>query len=122
MIAAFGGVLYNGDVIDLFCGENIMYIVSSQKIQAQFGEIADRVKSHEPVVITQSGRPTMMLVNYDEGMAAMRQYHANQFCAFLNERARHTPPASYEELAEISRLIEEEREAIYQENLKQNAQ
>lgn len=98
-----------------------MHIVSSQKVQAKFGEIADIVKRREPVVITQYGRPTMMLVAYDDGMEAMRQYHANQLVAFLHERAKNAQPMSDEEMAEISRMIEEEREAVYQENLKKNA-
>lgn len=99
-----------------------MHIVSSQKVQAKFGEIADIVKRREPVVITQYGRPTMMLVAYDDGMAMLEQNTREQALDFLSKRAKNAQPMSDEEMAEISRMIEEEREAVYQENLKKNAQ
>lgn len=99
-----------------------MLTVSSQRFQTKFGEISDIVKTREPVIITQYGRPTMMLISYNDDIAeVLRQYHAKKFVAFLEEQAKAHPPATDEELAEINRLIDEEREIIYQEKLKNNA-
>ena len=98
-----------------------MLTVTSQRLQTKFGEISDIVKSREPVVITQYGRPTMLLVSYDDGIEALRQYHAKKLVDFLNERAKESPLATDAEIDEISRLIEEEREANYQEKLKKYA-
>lgn len=100
-----------------------MLTVTSQHLQAQFGEICNVIKSHEPVIVTQSGKPTMMILSYDEGIEALRQYRAKQFVAWLDERAKNCPDPepSEEEMAQLSRIIEEEREAVYQENLKKNA-
>lgn len=99
-----------------------MLTVSSQHLQTKFGEISDIVKSREPVIITQYNRPTMMLIPYNDDLAeVIRQYHAKKFVAFLNEQAKKSPPTTDEELAEINRLIDEEREIVYQEKLKNNA-
>lgn len=99
-----------------------MLTVSSQRLQSKFGEISDIVKSREPVLITQYGRPTMMLISYNDDIAELiRQYHAKKLITFLDEQAKISPKDTDEELAEISRLIEEEREIIYQEKLKSNA-
>lgn len=99
-----------------------MLTVSSQHLQTKFGEISDIVKSREPVIITQYNRPTMMLIPYNDDLAeVIRQYHAKKFVAFLNEQAEAHPPTTDEELAEINRLIDEEREIVYQEKLKNNA-
>lgn len=97
-----------------------MITVTSQRVQTKFGEISDIVKSREPVVITQYGRPTMMLISYEDGMEILRQYKAQQFVSWLDERAKNStePALTEEEEAELYRMIEEEREAVYQENLK----
>lgn len=99
-----------------------MLTISSQHLQTKFGEVSQIVKSREPVLITQYGKPTMMLISYNEDLAELvRQYHAQKFLSFLNERAKTSTRTTDKELEEISRLIEEEREMVYQENLKSNA-
>lgn len=95
-----------------------MITIPSQRLQTRFGEISDIVKNNEPVVVTQYGKPTMMLISYDdELMELMRQYYAQKAIKFLEERAKQSQRATDEELDEISRLIEEEREIVYQEKL-----
>lgn len=99
-----------------------MLTVSSQRLQTKFGEISDIVKSREPVIITQYNRPTMMLISYNDDLAeVIRQYHAKKFVAFLNEQAKNSPEPTDEELEELNRIIDEEREIVYQEKLNKNA-
>lgn len=96
-----------------------MLTVSSQRLQTKFGEVADIVQSREPVLITQYGKPTMMLISYDdEIMEMMRQYHAQKAMSFLQERAEKYTRTTDEELEELYHLIEEEREMVYQEKCK----
>lgn len=99
-----------------------MFKVTSQQLQTKFGEISDIAKSREPVIITQYGKPTMMLMRYNDDLAELvRQYHAQKAMQFLQERAKEYERTTDEDLEEISRLIEEEREIVYQEKLKNNA-
>lgn len=99
-----------------------MLTISSQRLQTKFGEISDIVKSREPVIITQYNRPTMMLISYNDDLAeVIRQYHAKKFVAFLNEQAKNSTEPTDEELEELNRIIDEEREIVYQEKLKKNA-
>ncbi len=53
-----------------------------------------------------------------EQIEELRQYHAKKFLNFLDERAKESLPITNAEMDEINRLIEEEREANYQEKFK----
>ncbi len=43
-----------------------MQTKTSGKVQKSFGEVVDVVTGGEPVTITQYGRPTMLLMRYQE--------------------------------------------------------
>ena len=49
-----------------------MQILTSAKVQANFGQAIDLAKSGEPVTITQYGRPTAMLLSYKDGEELLR--------------------------------------------------
>lgn len=97
-----------------------MLTISSQHLQTKFGEVSDIVKSREPVVITQYNRPTLVLTRYEDAMTTMRLAAKMRFIERLNKNARYTTEPTDDELAELSHLIDEERESIYQEDLKKN--
>lgn len=98
-----------------------MLTVPSQRLQTKFGVFADIVKTREPVVITQYNRPTLILTRYEDTMENMRLAAKMRFIQRLNENARYTAEPTDDEMAELNRLIDDEREIIYQENLKKNA-
>lgn len=98
-----------------------MLTVTSGSLQAKFGEISNIVKSREPVIITEQDKPTMMLMAYDDGMEILRQYHAKKFIAFLDEQAKSSEYASDKEMEELLRMIDAERDLVYQEKLNKNA-
>lgn len=68
-----------------------MQTMTSGKVQTSFGEVADVVKGGEPVTITQYGRPTMLLVRYQDGMEMMRQMAGKRLIDLLDERAKDAP-------------------------------
>ena len=49
-----------------------MQILTSARVQANFGQAIDLAKSGEPVTITQYGRPTAMLLSYKDGEELLR--------------------------------------------------
>ncbi len=97
--------------------------LTSQQVQTGFGRFADLVKQQgrEPVIITQHKRPTMAVFCYEEAMEMMKLSAKMRFIQALRENAKDSKEPTDEELAELNRLIDEEREIIYQENLKKNA-
>ncbi len=86
-----------------------MRVVTSGKIQAHFGEIAEIAKFGEPVTITQYGRPTLLLIRYQDGMDALRQMEQKQLTSWLDGREK-TAPAAALNLSEdeLNALINEE--------------
>lgn len=100
-----------------------MQLLTSQQVQTGFGKFCDLVKQQgrEPVIITQRKRPTMAVFRYDEAMEMMRLSAKMRFIQALRENAKDCKEPTDEELAELNRLIDEEREIVYQENLKKNA-
>lgn len=100
-----------------------MQLLTSQQVQTGFGKFADLVKQQgrEPVIITQYKRPTMAVFSYDEAMEMMKLSAKMRFIQALAENAKGSKEPSDEELVELNRLIDAEREIIYQENLKNNA-
>jgi prevent-host-death family protein len=95
-----------------------MQTITSAKVQANFGAVADIVKRGEPVTITQHGRPTMMMLTYEEGAEFVRQRATQDLLRWFEDRRRDMPQAARDlTQEELDAMIEEEREAVYQENL-----
>lgn len=94
----------------------VMQLLTSQQVQKQFGAFTDLVKRQgkEPVIITQHKRPTMAVFSYEEAMEMMKLTAKMRFLQALQENAQYLNMPSNEELAEVNRLINEERETIYQ--------
>lgn len=68
-----------------------MQTLSSAKVQANFGEVADIAKGGEPVAITQYGRPTLMLVSYKDGAEMLRLRDIARVNGYMAERRDHVP-------------------------------
>lgn len=86
-----------------------MLTMTSGKVQTSFGEVADVVKGGEPVTITQYGRPTMLLVRYQDGMEMLRQKASEDLNKWLEARALDAPEAARSITEEeLSTLIEDE--------------
>jgi antitoxin (DNA-binding transcriptional repressor) of toxin-antitoxin stability system len=94
-----------------------MQTISSGKVQASFGEVADVAKGGAPVTITQYGRPTMLLVQYLDGVEMMREMAGKRLIELLDERAKDAP---YEARAisdeELQMLIDQEINASINKN------
>jgi antitoxin (DNA-binding transcriptional repressor) of toxin-antitoxin stability system len=65
----------------------IMQTVTSGKVQASFGEVADIAKGGEPVTITQYGRPTLILMRYQDGIEAVRAAAGARLLNWMDARA-----------------------------------
>lgn len=99
-----------------------MQLLTSKQVQTDFGGFSELVKKGaEPVIITQYKRPTMAVFRYDEAMEMIRLTAKMRFLQALTENAKGCEEPSDEEMLELNRLIDEEREIVYQENLKKNA-
>lgn len=87
-----------------------MQTLTSAKVQASFGEVADIAKSGEPVAITQYGRPTLLLFSYKEGEELLRLRAATDFDRYFEARAK-TMPKDQPELGmdDINHLVHELR-------------
>lgn len=94
-----------------------MQLITSKQVQTKFGEVANIVQAHQPIAITQNGKPTMILMHYDDGMALLRQQSAKRFVNRLTEQATGLSEPTEQEMAELSQLIEAERNSIYQQSL-----
>jgi prevent-host-death family protein len=87
-----------------------MQTLSSAKVQASFGEVADIAKSGEPVAITQYGRPTLLLFSYKEGEELLRVRAASDFNSYFETRARTMPTGEPElSMDDINELVHELR-------------
>ncbi len=87
-----------------------MQTISSGKVQTSFGEVADIVKGGEPVTITQYGRPTMLLMRYQDGIELLRGTAGRQLLALFDERAKNLPQAAKTAtLNEVNHLIDKAR-------------
>lgn len=71
-----------------------MQIVTSGKVQSNFGAIAEIAKFGEPVTITQYGRPTLLLIRYQDGMDALRELAAKNMTSWQDGRAQTAPDAA----------------------------
>lgn len=87
-----------------------MQTVTSGKVQASFGEIADLAKMGEPVTITHHGRPSLLLIRYKDGMDALQAAAALKMGGWLENRAAAAPAAANEvSLEDLNKLIDAER-------------
>lgn len=116
---AFLLILYKIDNIHKMDRIENMQTITSQRVQTKFGEFSDLVKrQNEPVIITQYKRPTMVVFSYEAAMEMMKLSAKMRFLQGLQENAQYCDEPSDEELAELNRLIDDEREHIYQQNKK----
>jgi prevent-host-death family protein len=84
--------------------------LSSAKMQANFGEVADLAKSGQPIAITQYGRPTLMLMSYTEGQQMLRLRDIARVNGYLAERRNHIPAdAPALSMDDINNLVHELR-------------
>ena len=87
-----------------------MQTVSSGKIQASFGEVADLAKMGEPVTITHHGRPSLLLIRYKDGMEGIRAAAAFKMGSWLESRAINAPNAADDiSIEALNAMIEAER-------------
>lgn len=87
-----------------------MQTVSSGKLQASFGEVADLAKMGEPVTITHHGRPSLLLIRYKDGIEGMQAAAALKMGRWLESRAANAPDSADDvSLEDLSDLIEAER-------------
>ncbi|MDH2926068.1 type II toxin-antitoxin system Phd/YefM family antitoxin [Lonepinella koalarum] len=89
-----------------------MQVIISKEIQSRFGEIAEMVKGREPVTITQYGRPTMLLMRYDDGINVLKLQAKEKMLSLLQERNGQTQPSPLSE-EEMYQFVNEEIEAYY---------
>ena len=87
-----------------------MQTVTSGKVQASFGEVADIAKGGEPVTVTQYGRPTLLIMRYQDGIEALRAASAKRMGQWLDTREKDAPRAAREvSLEALNTMIDEER-------------
>jgi antitoxin (DNA-binding transcriptional repressor) of toxin-antitoxin stability system len=85
-----------------------MQTVTSGKVQASFGEVADIAKGGEPVTITQYGRPTLILMRYQDGIEAVRAAAGARLSNWMDARALDAPAvARTATVKEIDAIINE---------------
>lgn len=87
-----------------------MQILTSAKVQANFGAAADIAKSGEVVTITQYGRPALMLFSYKDGEALLRLRAAAELNGYFEGRTKTMPQGEPElSMDDIDKLVHELR-------------
>lgn len=82
----------------------------SREVQNNFGYVADTVKSGEPIVITQYGRPTLMLVNFRDGQEMFKLMNAQKLRSFLGTRTANVgSEAKNLSMTDINKIVHESR-------------
>jgi hypothetical protein len=85
-------------------------ILTSAKVQANFGAAADIAKSGEVVTITQYGRPALMLFSYKDGEALLRLRAAAELNGYFEGRTKTMPQGEPElSMDDIDKLVYELR-------------
>ncbi len=86
-----------------------MKTITSAEAQNRFGNIANIVKSGEPVAVTQYGTPTLMILPFDLATDALRHYKAQKLVQFMD--AMSPAPKDAPELTpeQITQLVHELR-------------
>jgi antitoxin (DNA-binding transcriptional repressor) of toxin-antitoxin stability system len=86
-----------------------MQVVTSGKVQASFGEVAEVAKFGEPVTITQYGRPTLLLIRYQDGMDALRELAKKNMLVWMDVRQKNAPQAAFDlSEEELNNLVNDE--------------
>jgi prevent-host-death family protein len=83
--------------------------MSSVEAQNNFGNVATLVKEGEPVTVTQYGKPTMLILPYQVGADALRQYNARRMAHFMDSMPLANPGAPELTDDELTNLIHELR-------------
>jgi prevent-host-death family protein len=86
-----------------------MQTLSSGEVQNRFGAIANIVKGGEPVVVTQYGTPTLMILPYALAAEALRDYHARKLAEFMAATPPTRADAPELTLEQINSLVHELR-------------
>jgi len=81
----------------------------SVEVQNNFGSVAALVKAGEPITVTQYGAPTMLILPYDVGSDALRQYNARRMAQFMDALPPANPNAPELTNDELTQLIHELR-------------
>lgn len=86
-----------------------MQVVTSGKIQSNFGQVAEIAKYGEPVTITQYGRPTLLLIRYQDGMSVLQELAKQKMASWLDGR-KETAPVDVAGISEdeLNTIINEE--------------
>lgn len=86
-----------------------MITLPSVEVQNRFGSIANIVKGGEPVVVTQYGTPTMMILPFAVAQSALHAYRAQTMAEFMREMKPANPDAPDLSMAEITSLVHQLR-------------
>lgn len=87
-----------------------MQTFTSGKVQASFGEVADIVKGGEAVAVTQYGRPTLIIMRYQDGIDVLRKSSAERLSQWLDGRANTAPKSARNvSLKALNTMIDDER-------------
>lgn len=86
-----------------------MKTIASRDVQNKFGSVANTVKGGEPVVVTQYGHPTMMILPYEIGQEMLSEHHTKRMTGFLDSLRPVTPIAPDLSDGDINRLVHELR-------------
>ena len=86
-----------------------MITMPSVEVQNKFGSIANMVKGGETVAVTQYGTPTLMILPYGLGEAALREYNAARFAKFMDAMPPAKAGAPELTQAEFNDLVHELR-------------
>ncbi|HJF75048.1 MAG TPA: type II toxin-antitoxin system Phd/YefM family antitoxin [Gallibacterium anatis] len=84
-------------------------MVSSKQFQAHFGEFFDLAQTKTPVAITRYGRPTVLIMNYNEGIEAYQLLAKKRAIEILQQLA---PAKDIPTQDELDKLIDNERNSL----------
>ena len=84
-----------------------MKIIASSEVQSRFGAALDLAK-HDPVIVTQSGRPIVVMMPYEDGVETLRLKTSQALRDFLRKLPANPEAEKLSEI-DINRLIHEIR-------------
>ena len=82
-------------------------IIASSEVQSRFGAAHDLAK-HDPVIVTQSGRPIVVMMPYEDGVETLRLKASQALRDFLRKLPANPEAEKLSEI-DINRLIHEIR-------------
>lgn len=79
-----------------------MKTLASREVQTRFGAVLDAAK-REPVLVTQYGRPAVVMMSVDEALAGQKALAGQRMSDFLRrlERVEATEQMSEQEIATL---------------------